>query len=319
MVGFLFSSPGLQNNTPIRPLITVGTIAVLAAFLGNRRYRRLVSPTLLVALAINAVAWAVVWFPQVPHRWLAVSPAAATTLHQVEAKIQPGDEVIASQGVVGGYANRQWIYALELPRQRFPVKAHKVWMIIAPRDGIEELTPSQAYADIRKLMQTSGWHLVLARHDVWAFERSPARGIKSFIVNGGPSSSVAPWTTGGAAGTVVTAGKPSDWHVASKPEPGYTLSGAEWRKRPGIRCTGHVVCLSHGQCRGVGRLTNRLLARTMLQNTHGRTTVQMPVDLKMAPGDPSYMGWGPWRMSAQATPSGDILESASGPRGAQIE
>jgi uncharacterized membrane protein len=308
IAGSLFSSPGLQNNTPVGPLVTVGTIALLAALVGSRRYRRVVVPTLLAALAINATAWAAIWLPQVPGRWLTVSPGAAATLREISTKLRPADEVVASQGVIGGFAGRQWLYTLELRNQRFPVKARKVWVIIAPRDGIEVLRAAQAYADVAALSHRRGWNLEEASNDVWAFEWTAPKKVTDFVLTG-RYTSIAPWTTGGAAGTVVTSGKPSNWHVGSGTKPGYTFSGDEWRKKAGrYRAS---VTLSVERTANVevwDDSTNKLLTRTVLPDTHGRITVQLPVDLRAAPGNPVYGGWGPWRMTPQTAPPGDLLE-----------
>ena len=307
-VGTLFSAPGLQNNTPIGPLITVGTIAVLSALLGNVRYRKVVVPTLVAALAINGVAWAAVWFPQVSKRWLVVSQRAASTLSEIQTMVRPSDEVIASQGIEGGFANRRWLYALELPDQHYLVKAHKVWVIIAPRDGIETLPASKAYADIGDLSHTHGWHVAVARNDVWAFEWTPPKGRKTFAVTANYGA-IPPWTTGGANGSVVTKGQRSDWHVASAATPGYVLSGDEWRKRAGRYAAN--VNLSVARTANVevwDDSTSEMLIRRVVRDTHGRTTVTIPVNLNVAPGASVYGGWGIWRMSPQPAPPGDLLE-----------
>ena len=149
-----FSAPGFTDNILAEPLVTIGTIALLAALLGNKRYRRVVVPLALV-LAANTVLWAVVWFPNVVSRWLNVSSATATTLRHLEARIGPNDEVVASQGVVGGFANRKWVYVLPY-HEPVVVRAHRVWLIVTPRAGIETTPPAQSYADIRRYRGAPG-------------------------------------------------------------------------------------------------------------------------------------------------------------------
>ena len=83
---------------PLYVLLPVGTVAVLGWLARRRRRMALLLAGLVVA---QALAWAAVWVPQTPGRWLRVSGATAATLARIEARIPASAEVIASQGVMG--------------------------------------------------------------------------------------------------------------------------------------------------------------------------------------------------------------------------
>jgi hypothetical protein len=57
-------------------------------------------------------------------------------------------EVIASNGVIGRFSQRQYVYPLQLSPQAVPVKASEVVLVIASA-GNEALLPAQVAADLR--------------------------------------------------------------------------------------------------------------------------------------------------------------------------
>ncbi len=125
--GGLFRSTGYQN---FGAFLFVAPLSVLAlawlarqlhhGWLGLHLPRRGTSwlrsaalpRVVAVVLTVNALLWAAVWLPQVPSQWLRTSPAAASTLDQVERMIPATAQVIASQGVLGRLCGRQWCYSI---------------------------------------------------------------------------------------------------------------------------------------------------------------------------------------------------------------
>ncbi len=304
-----FSNPGFINNVMAGPLVTIGTVVLCAALLGNKRYRWAVAP-LGVLLAANTVLWAVVWFPSFSGRWLTVSSATASTLRNVEGRIGPTDEVIASQGVVGAFTNRRWVYALTYDAPAL-IRARRVWLIVTPRAGIELQSPAESYSDIARISDLPGAHLVEARNGVWAFEWNPPAGTRK-VSMAGSDTSVPAWITGGTSEHVVRRGNRSNWYAASSAKPGYALSGDYWREHPG----NYVASVSLAVAAGPAPVKievwddsmGKLLVRRMLGNTNGPTTVRLPVDVQTAPGDSAFGGWGLWKATPAAGPPGDSLE-----------
>jgi len=169
--GNVFSSSDFQNLPVVLFLIPLSVIA-LARFAGRRdrrrglrmgpssgqlgaahrargnRGRRLV-PILAVVMGANALAWGLVWIPQIPSQWIRVSPAAASTLDQVSNMIPANAEVVASQGVIGRFADRHWLYALGAGKVLLQTSV--VYFVITPNQGIEQTTvpgPAQASSPV---------------------------------------------------------------------------------------------------------------------------------------------------------------------------
>jgi len=230
-------------------------------------------------------------------------------LRSLEPRISPSDEVVVSQGAIGAFANRQWLYPAV--SGKIPVHAHRIWMIVTPRVGIEVLTPAQSYADIRRFAALPGSRLVLAEHGVWAYEWNAPGGTKTIPTLPTGDASLPAWTIGGIDGRDVRTGRKSTWYVASTAKTGYTLSNAYWRKDAGNYLAS--VSLSVAHIRNVNvevwdDSTNTLLARRVLQDTHGRTTVRLPADIRTAPGSHLFGGWGLWRKTPASPLPGDNLE-----------
>jgi Predicted membrane protein (DUF2079) len=305
--GTNFSVPGDQN-IELAPLVAVGTVAVLAWLYGSRvGHRRFVMPAVLTLLAVNAVIWGATWFPQVSARWLRVSPAAAAQLRKVAAKIGPNDEVISSQGIVGNFADRRWVYSDLGGPLVYSLNTRTVWIVLTPSQGIEGVPVQATYAEIAQIAALPGIHRVSAKAGVWAFEWHPPAGTTKLRLH--RAQTVRPWAITGVAGKAVLKGKQATWYAESTAKRGYTLDKAYWRKGVGrYRATVSLSVAGTANVEVWDTSRNRLLARTVLQRTGGVKTVQMLVQLRSAPGEKVYDGWGIWRILNAPPPPGDNLE-----------
>jgi uncharacterized membrane protein len=108
----VFSGPVSSfQNLPMVFLVLVGSAEVLA-WLGTRpaRVYRIVAMVLGGVLLVQAVAFSAVWTPRARPYFLVVDGPTASALARVAAQIPADDEVIASQGVVGRFGDRQLVY-----------------------------------------------------------------------------------------------------------------------------------------------------------------------------------------------------------------
>jgi hypothetical protein len=80
--------------------------------------------------------------------WWTVTPSGAAALHVALDHAPTADEVIASNGVVGRFSQRRYVYPLQLSPQTVPVKTSEVVLVIATA-GNEALTRAQVVADLR--------------------------------------------------------------------------------------------------------------------------------------------------------------------------
>jgi hypothetical protein len=100
--------------------------------------------------------------------WWTVTPSGASALHGALAQAPPSVEVVASNGVVGRFSQRRYVYPLQLSPQTVPVKTGEVVLVIATA-GNEALTHTQVAADIR-----------FARLDLHARPLSRGNGVTTF-------------------------------------------------------------------------------------------------------------------------------------------
>ena len=229
----LFAAPGFQN-LPIASLAAVGTVAICSAVAGRHLGRkRWLAPSLIALLMANAIAWAVVWLPQVKINWLRVTPAAAMTLKSIESKIGSQDEVLVSQGIVGGFAYRPAIYPLFSPTITVPVRATKVWIILAPSQGVETASVSGVYEDIDELSTDPSMRLVVAKDGIWAFAWKVPPGVRTLELKPSSHAYTPAWTVPGKAGIAIDIGPERDWHVASTAQVGDVIDHDYWRELPG--------------------------------------------------------------------------------------
>lgn len=150
------------QSWPAIPFVLVGTVMILVRWsaLGGP-LRRLVVPAAGSWAALFAVlAWSAL--PAVPRYWLAVGTPAAGTLARAQSAIPKGAEIAASNGVIGRFASRRWVY--ELGRgpggtSIIPVKAPIVVFVIAASQGVAD--PGEAArADVSALQALGATTLV---------------------------------------------------------------------------------------------------------------------------------------------------------------
>lgn len=316
-----FSLPSFQNIV-IAPLIAVGTVAVLLTLAERRRSMRgrLLLALATTAIVVNSVVWAIIWFPQVTNQWDRVTPQAARVLAQVRDKIGPNDEVAVSQGMAGGFGNRQSVYTLFAHITKMRLSGSRVWFIIAPDQGIEVWDASEALAAISQLRHTPGVHLVEARDGIWVFNWLPPHGQHWFFLgtNGAvtaPGSAVA-----GASGVPVRTRVESHSYAASTGEPGYVVDQAYVREMPGTY--GSTVRLSAAAPANVelwDATTSTLLGRVHVEPRLGIRDVTVRARLRSVVGQSSYGGIGPWSIAPVTLPADELetrVWAGAGVRGA---
>lgn len=303
-----FSLPGFQNIFA-GELVAVGTVVISFKLLPAARGRmRWLFGALLVALAVNSFAWFAIWIVRVPRQWLSVTPAGASALSQLKRDIRPNDEVIASEGIIGGFSDRQWAYDFDsAPMYAHVQPSRKVWIILTPSQGVDTAGTSNTVATIANLEGMPGAHLVMQRAGIWAFEWTPPPGTKLLKLGTGQVPYAPGWALAGASGTPVRTGKKSQWHASSTGQPGYVVSQAYWRSLPGVYQA--RVALSASALTNVELWdTTRgiLLSRKVVRHTRGIQTVTLTARLRQTIGQPTINGWGLWVIAPIETPGDDL-------------
>jgi hypothetical protein len=303
-----FSRPGFQSIA-IGPLIAVATIALLAVGLASSRKRkRMVTAVVMALLLANALTWSIVWLPEVSRTWLTVNKTTASTLANVERKIGKNDEVIASQGIMGPFGKRNYVYTLFPRTMTVPVHTHRVWIVIVPSQGIEDPAAHGFYGEIGVLNSMPSMHLTVARRGVWAYEWTPPSHTRSLTIPVSDSTVAPAWTLTGPAGERVRNGSATGWYVTSTKQRGYVLNRALWREPAGrYRASATLSVSGRAEVEVWNDDARTLLARRVVRNSSGRIQVHMDFDLANAVTARVPTGWGPWSITPQR-PNGDDLE-----------
>ncbi|MCY0881125.1 MAG: hypothetical protein OWS74_03940, partial [Firmicutes bacterium] len=167
LLGGGFSLPGPANIAAYAPL-TVGTIAVLS-FLAGRRFRghQGIAAVAAIGAMIIAGGWDISGWKGFA-KTTALPPAqTARVLYHAAQKIPAHAVVIASQGIMGAFSQRRFIYRPSSVPSVLP--SSSAYAVIVPAKGIEMDTPSRQYAQIGYLAMQAHAQLIAHRHGVWIF------------------------------------------------------------------------------------------------------------------------------------------------------
>ena len=298
-----FAEP-LFQSVLLYVMVPLGTVLVLVRI--NGRWPRPALGLGAVAVA-NAIAWSVIWGPQIPTDWLRVPPKSATVLGRAEAMIPPTAEVIASQGVVGRFSGRSLIYGLAT-LSPIPILGRDTWWVVAPPVGIETVPAINQDALIAQLAGPLHATLVLHGHGVWVFHWIPSPDTHSIAI---PSvvTTMGAWMLTGQAGAPVVSGRRASWHLEGTGRAGYVLGQDYWREPPGryhvsVRLASTVpVNVEVWNATG-----DVLLARRAVPATDGPETIAMLVDAGHAYPEYLFQGWGPFQARFVRPPVGNRLE-----------
>ena len=303
-----FDTPSFQSIV-FYLLVPVGTVAVLGSVW---RRHALVAWLLASLVVMQAVGWAVVWGPQLRGQWLRVSASTAGTLASVAAQIPASAEVVASSGVVGGFATHANVLPLEGPGE-IPVTG-QTWFIIVPEAGIEQLTTDSAMALVGELAGPLHAHLVTRANGVWAFRLQPSAGMHFVTVPGGYGN-FAPqpaWAATAPAGRSIITGSPNEWRMSATGGKGYVSAGLAWQEPLG-RYQAEVKLSASGPIsvevwNDTDYRHDVLLARRQIPATRGPEMVSLLVNVSTANPHPTFTSWGPFIATFWQLPAGQRLE-----------
>lgn len=177
---------------PVLLLVLVGTVEVLARVAGRVPMSDLRSGTASASSIGSTRLWLAclaawltgVAFPaattlaSVPGWWVPVTPAAAGTLQRVARHLSGAAEVIVSQGVIGRFAARRWIYAINSPSERIPIHSRDV-VFVFTNQGILNFPPAVTTAMASQVRRLRGATTIARSNGVVAIRWRPPRSISS--------------------------------------------------------------------------------------------------------------------------------------------
>ncbi len=305
--GNLFIAPTTQNNFPTILLVAFGSALVCIYLLSALRKKHQRAGMLLVALLVaNGIGWSATWLPRLKSQWLRGAAVTATVLTQVKNQISASDEVIVSEGVVGSFSFRQWVYPVVSPGT-WPVHSRVVWFVFTPMYGIEFEAPSEALGEVAYLDNVLHARLVLARGGVYAFRWTPPAGTRSVTL---PAAVNIPGSElSGTAAGVVSKDAISNGHASANGAEGYVVSNDYWR-------VGSGSFVASARVRSSGPINVELwndTANTLIErrtvSTHERwATVNLPFIVAQPTPTAIYSGFWPFRIVPVGAPLGEVIE-----------
>lgn len=306
----LLTQPSIENSLPVILLVPLGTLTIcLALATSRRRWKRIVAFAVAGLAVVNVVGWSIIWSPRTSTQFVRIAPSAAATLERALSMIPANNEVIASQGVVGPFSFRQWVYALLInPPDRFPINSRTVWFVIAPNTGIEQESPSGAQLEIGQIVSVLHARLMLHSNGIYVFRWTPTPHRTSVAFHG--TGSIPAWSLSSTAGHAVLVGPVDRWHVEATGGEGYMVANDYWHANAGT-LTSTVRLASNGPVNVEiwDISTDRLLARAGLTTTFGvLKEVKTSTDLTRSQPQSAYSGPWPFKiLPVNPTPE-DIIE-----------
>jgi hypothetical protein len=305
-----FIEPYVQNSLPFIFLIPLGTIAFCVTLASTRqRWKRILSFFLATLTIINIGGWSITWFHRTESQWVSVSSSTATTLSRALAMIHPGDEVIASQGIMGPFAFRQWIYPLVGgPVASFPIRSRTVWFVMSPGSGIETETTIEAESQIGQIAVQLHARLIIDSNGIFVFKWRPRPHQRS--VHFTNVISVPAWSLYSFPSVTVTKGPAKLWHVKQSGSSGYIVSGDYWRLQNGTY-TASVKLSSSGKVEValLDTSTHTVLKKEIFGSTAGSiTTKSFTGNVVNLRSPEAYPGYGFFSVKPVEPPPNDILE-----------
>lgn len=253
-----------------------------------------------VVIVVFSILWGVVWIPRVPGQWIRVNPGNASVLDRVEHMIPAGAEVVASQGVIGRFADRRWLYKF-VGGGDYTLHTEDSYFVIVPSQGIEIASVQSSEGIISQLAGPLHAHVLLHDDGVWLL-RLRRHSATEHAEIPDDFSMLPAWVGRTATGVPVRSGPEADWSmVQSKPRPGYVLYGLQWEKAPGTyRATVTVSSTAQVSLEVWDAQTSTLLSRRELVGpTTGFETIQTTFTIGAVNRIPVYEGVPPFRFRPQ--------------------
>jgi hypothetical protein len=150
----------------------------------DSRGRRRAAATLVLAAGLVALALVqnLPLYSTLRTDWWRVDAPSAATLRSVVPKVPAGAEVIVSQGVIGRFADRRYVYPLVAAPQQFSVHTSPVVFVIVPAQGIESVPAPLARADIAWVAARLHARIVVAHNGVTVLSWRPPPNTASFAL-----------------------------------------------------------------------------------------------------------------------------------------
>jgi hypothetical protein len=173
---------------PVLLFLPVGAVALLCWF-GHRQtpWLSLLGLGLGAAAVVQSIVLALIWVPRSQPYFARTDAEAAGVLNTILARTPADAQVIASNGFVGRFAARPWIYAFEKPTTAVgtvPVKSPTVEFIFSVSQGLQTSVPSATAAAIVQIQHRLHAQRIARSHGIVAYVWHPPTGVHTVSLPG---------------------------------------------------------------------------------------------------------------------------------------
>lgn len=170
---------------PALPLVLVGSVTAVG---GLEVHRRGSGTRVLAGWALVSLAVLTGMVADVGPLWVRVTPTQARTLGFIANNLPRRDELIASQGFVGRFADRPVLYTPEHQREGLPVVTPRVVLVLSAQAGLDAFPSSITAAFIANAERRLGAAVPLRRDGIVELVWKPPPGTGCLLF---PSAAVA--------------------------------------------------------------------------------------------------------------------------------
>ena len=221
--GPMYTEPG-ENTIAIWAIATVGTMITLYWL---SRKNRWFAGVVAGLVSLSAVGWAVMGYTALPLKYTMVSNQGARVLTKALHTIPQNAEVIASQGIIGRFADRSHAYILGFSTT--PVVTRSVYFVISPYQGINPMPQQAIFSRMTYLVDTLHVSVLTHTDNVWVYKWIPPPSVHS-VVWPGMRNNIPAWTLESSVGHHILTGPVARWHLsADNTRAGYVMNGDYWR------------------------------------------------------------------------------------------
>lgn len=175
------------QSWPALPFVLVGSVMLISRWLPREGLLRRVTQLSVCVWAGFLAVIAFVALPAVAEAWIPVDGAAAATLAQALQRTPASAEVIASQGIVGRFAERAhvypyvWTFGAGQSTRTYPINSHLVVFVISAQEGTFLIPRKEASAAVAYVEEV-GATPELFRDGIEVLRWVPPRGTTSITL-----------------------------------------------------------------------------------------------------------------------------------------
>lgn len=294
------------QNFALLIFLPIGTVMVLSdLYTKHKDLIRKILRGIVILQILWTVGWFLVWTPEAPRRWVSIPAESAGVLKETLNRIPQGDQVVASQGVIGSFSARNYLSMIGLDewKRDIPIYTSNIWFVVTPNLGIELQTPAQAFRMISRLLDLPGISLMTQREGVYVLRWKVPDGFGNELHISYRNQPVNPNLLNTLDG----------WHSGSpSSQEGYVLSGFYQIVDRPQRFRYSVILKSDGPLvfEAWNLTSNTLLARRNVTSTSNRTA-NIVIDGRVFKihGQDIWNGFWPFRSQVEHPyHEGDALE-----------